>query len=78
MGSLGTVDPELLQLRVKTMADPQERMMADLIIAAVFACLKRIQSLDFGVLERDRAGGPTRALWTAAEAQIAVIWHAVE
>ena len=75
---MGPVDPELLQLRIKSMRNPQERTLAESIINAAFACLKRIQSLDFSALERDRAGGPTRALWTAAEAPVAEVWHAVE
>ncbi len=75
---MGPVDPELLQLRVQSMRDPQERTLAEAVVGAAFACLKRIQSLDFGALERDRASGPTRALWSAAESPIADVWRAVE
>ncbi len=60
------------------MRDPQERMVAEAVVAAAYACLKRIHSLDFSLLERDRASGPTRSLWTATEVSIASIWHAVE
>lgn len=78
LGSLGPVDPELLQLRVKAMRVPQERMITEQIIAAAFATLKRIHGLDFATFERDRASGPTRALWQAAENPIADVWRAVE
>ncbi len=52
--------------------------MAEAIINAAFACLKRIHGLDFASFERDRASGPTRALWQAAENPIADVWRAVE
>ncbi len=40
--------------------------------------MTRINNVDFTGLERDRASGPTRALWTAVEQSMATVWRAVE
>lgn len=78
VASLGPVDPELLQLRLGTLRHPQERTLATAIVNTTFACLTRINNLDFTTLEREQSGGSTRQLWTAAETPISLVWRAIE
>lgn len=74
----GSVDPELLSLRLGSLDNADDREQATAIVNATYACLSRINAIDFGWLERDKTSGPARALWTSAEGGIATIWAAIE
>ncbi|MEO1172790.1 MAG: hypothetical protein AAFX94_12195, partial [Myxococcota bacterium] len=78
VNAIGAVDPERVQGRVSLLDDPLVRGQVTRISDGAFACLMRIQSINFSALERSSNHQNARMLWTEVSPQISSMWLAVE
>lgn len=75
--AMGAMDPERLSVRIGLLEDEDERDEVARIVRGGFACLSRIQSIDFRALERS-TGGSGGGVWDAAREPVTAMWLAVE
>lgn len=77
LSSWASVDPELLQARLGTLTDARERHQVVTIVTASFACLTKIQGVDFGRLERSNAK-TAQQLWTEIADEVGALWRTID